>query len=52
MKRKRTQKQEQGKGKHKIIIMESLEDEDELAATVVDIIKDTVVNKIPMEAQF
>ena len=51
-KRKRIQEQEQGKGKRNLIIAESLENEDELAAMAVDIIEDIVANKIPMEAQF
>ena len=51
-KRKKTQEQEQGKGKHKLIIPESSEDEEELAATALDIIEDATTNKVPVETQF
>ena len=51
-KRKKTQQQQQGKGKRKLIIAESLEDEEELAATALDIIEDAAANKVPVETQF
>ena len=51
-KRKKTQEQEQGKGKHKLIIPESLEDEEELASIACDIIEDVAANKVSMETQF
>ena len=51
-KRKRTQEQEQGKGKRKLIIAESSEDKEELAATACDIIEDATTNKVPVETQF
>ena len=48
----KTQEQQQGKGKHKLIITESSEDDDELAATTLDIIEDATVNKVSVETQF
>ena len=48
-KKLRTQQQQQGKGKHKLIIAESLDDEEELAATTLDIIEDAIANKVPVE---
>ena len=49
-KRRQIQEQKQGKGKCKLIIAESSKDEDELAATTVDIIEDATANKISVEA--
>ena len=43
---------ETGDGNHKLIIVESLEDEYKLAATTVDIIEEAVANKVPVETQF
>ena len=40
-----------GKGKRNLILSES-EDEEELLATVVDIIEDTVANKVLVKTQF
>ena len=51
-KRIRTQQRQQGKGKHKLIIAESSDDEEELGATAIDIIEDVVANKVPVETQF
>ena len=51
-KKLRTQQQQQGKGKSKIIIAESLDDEEELGAMTIDIIEDAAANKVPVEAQF
>ena len=49
--RKNKVNQEKWKGKHKLILLES-EDEEELLATIVDIIKDVAANKISVETQF
>ena len=38
--------------KCKIILADSLEYEEELAAMTLDIIKDAVANKVPVETQF
>ena len=46
------QEQQQGKVKHKLIIAESSDDEDELAATALDIIEDAATNKVLVETQF
>ena len=43
------QEQQQGKGKRKRIIAESSNDEEELAATALDIIEDAAANKVPVE---
>ena len=51
-KRKRTQQQPQGKGKCKLIIPESSDDDEELAATALDIIEYATANKVPVETQF
>ena len=40
-----------GKGKHKLILLES-KDEEELVATTIDIIEDAVVNKVSVETHF
>ena len=45
-KRKRTQEQQQGKGKRKLIIPESSDDDEELAATALDIIENAAANKV------
>ena len=50
-KRQRTQ-QPQGKGKHKLLLPESSDDEEELGATAIDIIEDAAANKVPVETQF
>ena len=42
-------KQQQGKGKCKLIIAESSNEEEELAATALDIIEYAVANNVPME---
>ena len=49
---KRNQEHEQGKGKCKLIIVESLEDEEQLVATAYNIIEDDAANKISIETQF
>ena len=49
IKRNKTQQQQQGKGKRRLIIAEYLEDEEELAATSLDIIEDVAANKVPVE---
>ena len=51
-KRLKAQKVQQGKGKRKLIIAESSDDEEELVATVVDIVEDSAANKVPVETQF
>ena len=48
----KNQEQQQGKGKRKLIIAESSDDEDELAAASLDIIEDAAANKVPDETQF
>ena len=48
----KAQKVQQGKGKHKLIIAESSDDEEELVATALDIIEDAATNKVPVETQF
>ena len=40
-----------GKGKRKLILLES-KDEEELLATIVDIIEDVVANKVSIKTQF
>ena len=50
--RKRKRTQPQGKGKCNIIIVESSDDEEELAATALDIIEDAAANKVLVETQF
>ena len=50
--RKRERIQPQGKGKRKLIIPESSDDDEELAATTLDIIEDVAANKVPVETQF
>ena len=51
-KKLKTQQQQQDKGSHNLILAESLEDEEELAATSLDIIEDVTANKVPVETQF
>ena len=51
-KRKITQDQEQGKGKHKLIITDSSEEKEELAAMAYDIIEYAAKNKVPVETKF
>ena len=46
--RKRKEMQKKGKGKHQIILSES-KDEEELLATAIDIIEDTIANKFSVE---
>ena len=48
----KTQQQQKGKGKRKLIIAESSDNEEELAATTLDIIEDSITNKVPVETQF
>ena len=48
----RTQQRQQGKGKHKLIITESSDDEEELGVIPIDIIEYSVANKVPLETQF
>ena len=50
-KKLKTQQQQQGKGKHKLILADSSEDEEELAATTLDIIEDAAANKVPVKTQ-
>ena len=44
--------QQQGKGKRKLIIFESSDDDDKLAAVALDIIEDAAANKVSVETQF
>ena len=48
----KVQKEQQGKGKRKLIIVESSDDEYELAAAAIDIIEDEATNKVLVETQF
>ena len=50
--RKKKGTQEKGKGKPKLILSEESEDEEELLATIVDILEDAVINKVSVETQF
>ena len=50
--RKNKGTQEKGKGKHKLILSEESEDEEELLVTAVDILKDASRNKVSIETQF
>ena len=47
----KTQKQQLGRGKHKLIL-DSSDDDEELAATAVDIVEDAYTNKVSVETQF
>ena len=49
-KKKGTQGKE--KGKHKIILLEESEDEEELLDIVADILEDAAINKVSVETQF
>ena len=51
-KKLKTQQQQQGKGKCKLILADSSDDEEELAATALHIIEDATANKVPVENQF
>ena len=51
-KKLKTQKQQQGKGKCKLILFDSSEAKEELAAMALDIIEDSAANKVPVETQF
>ena len=51
-KKLKTQQQQQGKGKCKLILADSLEYEEELAATTLNIIEDAAANKVLVETQF
>ena len=48
----RAQKEQQGKGKHELIIADSSDDEEELAAMALDLIEDAAENKVLIETQF
>ena len=48
----KTQKQQQGRGKCKLILADSSDDEEELVAVAVDIVKDSCANKVLVEVQF
>ena len=50
-KRLKTQKQQTGRGKRKLIL-DSSNDDDELAAMNVDIVEDAHANKVSVETQF
>ena len=50
-KRLKTQKQQTGRGKRKLIL-DSSDDDEELAATAVDIVEDARANKVSVETQF
>ena len=51
-KKLKTQQQQKGKGKCKLILADSSEYEEELAAMTLDIIEDAAANKVPVETQF
>ena len=50
--RKKIGTQGKGKGKHKFILSEELDDEEELLDTIVDILEDAAMNKVSVETQF
>ena len=50
--RKKKGSQAQGKGKRKLILSEESEDEEELLASVADILEDVALNKVSFEKQF
>ena len=50
-KKLKTQQQQQGKGKRKLILADTSKDE-ELAAMALDIIEDSIANKVLVETQF
>ena len=50
--RKKKESQAQGKGKHKIILPKESENEQELLASVVDILEDASINKVYVKTQF
>ena len=41
-----------GKGKHKLILSEESEYEEELLSTAADILEDALINKVSVETQF
>ena len=47
----KAQQQQLGKGKHKLILADSSEYEEELAAMTLDIIEDAAANKVPVKTQ-
>ena len=49
--RKKKGTQGKGKGKHKLILSEDSEDEEELLATAADILEDAEKNKVLVETQ-
>ena len=48
----KAQKLQEGKGKHKLLLADSSDDEEELVVAVVDIVKDASTNKVSVETQF
>ena len=46
------QKRQQGKGKRKLVLADSTDDDEELAATALDIVEDARANKVTVETQF
>ena len=48
----KAQKLQQGRGKRKLILANSFDDEEELAAMAVDIVEDARENKVSVEIQF
>ena len=50
--RKKKGTQGKGKGKHKIILSEESEDEEELLATAADILEDAEKNRVSVETHF
>ena len=46
------QKRQQGKGKRKLVLADSTDDEEELAASALDIVEDAWANKVTVETQF
>ena len=46
------QKRQQGKGKRKLVLADSTDDEEELAASALDIVEDARANKVTVETQF
>ena len=46
------QKRQQGKGKRKLVLADSTDDDEELAAAALDIVEDARANKVTVETQF
>ena len=46
------QKRQQGKGKRNLVLADSTDDDEELAAAALDIVEDARANKVTVETQF